>query len=133
MKTELYEDITTNNLMTFEEVKQEYAKANNSDLPIDNDTMYLIIMENLYQNGGNIRLVNESEDKILKWCNDYSEYNEADRYLNQTERDESVRDIYECISSNGDYFYEEIITGLKRDKDNEVEAKELLERLEKLL
>lgn len=133
MKTELYEDITTNNLMTFEEVKQEYAKANNSDLPIDNDTMYLIIMESLYQNGGNIKLVNESEDEILKWCNDYSEYNEADRYLSQEERDESVRDIYECISSNGDYLHEEIMTGLKRDKDNEAEAKELLERLERLL
>lgn len=133
MKTELYEDITTNNLMTFEEVKQEYAKANNSDLPIDNDTMYLIIMESLYQNGGNIKLVNESEDEILKWCNDYSEYNEADRYLSQTERDESVRDTYECISSNGDYLYEEIMTGLRRDKDNEIEAKEMLERLEKLL
>lgn len=131
MRTELFDDVLTNKVMTFEEVKEVYAESNNSDLPIDDDTMYLIIMENLIQNGGNIRLMNESDDDILKWCNDYSEYNEADRYLSQTERDASVKDIYESIACKSDYLYKEIIRELTRDKDDMEESKELLKRLQK--
>lgn len=126
MKTLLYEDTTTNELKTFEEVKASYVEENNSDLPIPDDDMQLIIMENLIQNGGNIRLI---DDDILKWCNDYSEYNEADRYLSQAECDEGVKDIYETINCKGDYL-ENIIDNITEDTDEE---QELLKRLRELI
>lgn len=130
-KIELYEDITTNKLHTFNEVKCMYAEANESDLPIDDATMYLIIMENLFQNGGNIKLINPREDDILAWCIDYADYNEAERHLSKEETEISIRDIYTYISYNEKSFLDEIISLLRREKDSD--SAELLCRLENLL
>ncbi len=94
MKTLLYKDSKTNEIKTFEILKNEYAEENNSDLPILDEDMQLIIFNNLVQNGGNLILI---KDDILAWCNDYSDYQEADRYLSPSERDENVYDLYFCI------------------------------------
>lgn len=93
MKTELFKD-KDGKICTFSELREHYMVIHNSDLPIDDGTMQLLIYENLVQNGGDITLI---RDDALAWCNDYSEYNEADRYLSQEERDNSVKHIYECI------------------------------------
>ena len=54
MKTLLYKDSKTNEIKTFEILKNEYAEENNSDLPILDEDMQLIIFNNLVQNGGNL-------------------------------------------------------------------------------
>lgn len=102
-----------------------YAEKNHSNLPIDNETMQLIIHENLTQNGGNLILI---EDEILAWVNDYCEYMEADRYLSETEKLFSAKNIYECIICK-DKFCETLNTYLSEN----AEGKELLSRLRKLL
>lgn len=129
-RTELYKDASTDAIMTFEEVKDAYAKAKNSDLPIDDDTMYLIIMENLVQNGGNIILINENADSTLKWCNDYSEYKEADRFLSKEEKETSIKNIYLSIL-HGDFLHKEIVGELERETDSD--SRELLNRLLELV
>lgn len=122
MKTMLYKDNDTGLIHTFSELKDLYAEHNNSDLPIDDDTMYLIIIENLVQNNGNlVRL----DDEILKWCNDFAEYNEADRYLTAEERELSVKTIYEWIAGK-EAFTQELRKCIEP-------GNELLERLDNLL
>lgn len=123
MRTLLYKD--NDKILTFAEVRENYMTANNSELPIPDDEMLLISFLMLKQNGGNLILI---QDKILSWCNDYSEYNEADRYLSQTERDSSVKDIYESILANDSYIKE-----IKANIDNDSTGTELLERLNEIL
>lgn len=126
MKTVLYKDITTNEIKTFSEAKKEYMDLINAELPVSDDEIHQVISNNLWQNGGNIMLV---EDDIMQWCNDYADYNEANRYLSKEERDATIKDIYECIDGETDYL--ETIKNLLR-KDDNLESKKLLERLEKL-
>lgn len=125
MKTLLYKDSTTDQIKIFAEVRNDYMEANNSDLPITDDVMQLIIFENLVQNGGNIILI---EDEILEWCNDYAEYMEADRFLSQEERDQILKNIYESIIFHykhpADFLLEEIKSQL-----TEEDGAELLTRL----
>lgn len=123
MKTYLYEDTSTNELKTFDEVKNIYLQSINADLPIDDVSMQLIIETELLKNGS----ITSVEDSILSWCNDYADENEADRYLSQEERDTDVKDIYECISCRGDYIEELKDNLLKREQTN------LLINLETLL
>lgn len=121
MKTELFQK--DGKVYTFEELRELYKEMHDSDLPIDDGTMQLLIYENLVQNGGTITLI---KDDVLLWCNDYSEYNEADRFLNQTERDDSVKHIYECILSKDSYLEE--VEKCLVDSDRQ----ELLTRLQQL-
>ena len=125
MRTNLYEDISTNTLMTFDEVRNEYMESINATLPISDDEMQLIIFENLFQNGGNIKLINESSDAVLKWSNKYAEHNEVDRHYDRAGRDQNVKDIYEMVSC-GDV--ETII-----DTFYDVKDIKLMEQLETLL
>lgn len=121
MKTKLYRHKDTNNILTFSEVFDEYRENNNSDLPMPDNEAELIVVYQLAKNGGNYNLLDDS-DKLLKWCNDYADLNEVDRYYSQDERDESVRDIYYCVSKNDSY-----IKNIKENlEDNNCEEAEIL-------
>lgn len=96
-KTILYKDISTGEVCTLEKCKQKYAEANNSDLPIDDYDMEMILHEQSWQLGGNVQQLNDVNDSILNWCNRYADVMEAERYLSQTERDDSVYEIYQMI------------------------------------
>lgn len=126
MRTRLYKDVENNNILVLSDVKDIYAEVNNSDLPIPDAEMELIILtEMVTSKGGNLAVIN---DEILEWCNDYSEYQEADRYLNQEEKALSVRNVYTNICCR-DEFCSELTKYLTDDE----EGKKLLSRLEKLL
>ena len=125
MKTELFRYVGSNDIKTFEQIQNDYMEENGSNLPIPYDEMHLIIMLRLVQNGGNIVIIN---DDLLKWCNKYSDYNEADRFLSQEEKNSSIRDIYCNIMSKDVRFVDEIKSCLA-DEDGAV----LLEQLEKFL
>ena len=126
MRTKLYIHKDTNNILTFSEVLDEYREKNDSDLPIPDDEAELIVVYQLAKNDGDFILLDDS-DKLLKWCNDYAELNEADRYFSKDERDVSVRDIYYCVSKNDSY-----IKNIKENlEDNSCEeVKELLKQLD---
>ena len=131
MRTKLYRHKDTDNILTFAEVLDEYREKNNSDLPIPPDEAELIVIYQLAKNGGNYNLLDDN-DKLLKWCNDYAELNEADRYFSKDERDDSVRHTYIIISSNS---YPKAI---ERLQDNLIdnyceEAEELLKQLNEFL
>ena len=81
-------------LYTFTRIKGIYEEINNCEMNVDNDTMKNIINHNLVQNGGQLELV---QDNILEWCNNYAEYQDADRYLNIEEQEESILNIYLSI------------------------------------
>lgn len=125
MKVILYKDITTENIMTLSEVKAEYAKANDCELPIDNETMESIIYENLALVGGNIEII-DNNDEILAWCNDYAEYMEADRYMTEEEIKDGTKENYLAILNNDAPMVEQIYNNLFNED-------ELSKRLEKLL
>lgn len=126
--TRLYEDTTTNQIKTFDEVKEEYIIVNDSDLPISDDVMHMIILNELVQNGGNIRLIHEHNDELLKWVNDYGDLLEADRYFNQSERDMSARNLYLSIGMNDVDTVTEIKKALA-----DINSKDITEELEKRL
>lgn len=129
MKTRLYKDITTNTIKTFAEIKNEYETLIEAELPIDNDTMQSIILENLCSIGGNIQIITSSNNKILEWCNDYAERVEADRVMSQEEIDESIKELYFAILEND----EDLLQGTKDNLyEDDAEDVILLERLEKL-
>lgn len=123
-KTELFRYVGNDEIKTFKDIQDDYMEEVGADLPIPYDEMHLIIMLRLVQNGGNIVIIN---DDILAWCNEFAEYNEAERYLSQNERDMSVRNIYENISSK-DSFVEHIKECLV-----EPDGAELLARLNTFL
>lgn len=125
MEIQLFQDVNTNLLLTYTEIKNQYAEANNSDLPIDDDTMELIVFENLTQNGGDLVMI---EDDITSWIADYSIFMEADRYLNQEEKEFSVKNIYECIRDKDDFCNE-----IKKHLTINETGMELLARLDVLL
>lgn len=124
MRVKLYKDITTGNIYTFTEVKQEYEVSHNCEISVDNDTMIQIIHENLWSAGGNMEIICDN-DPIIKWCNDYAEYMEADRYMTEEETENSIKEIYFAILNN-DVMVEQIYTNL-------YEEYELSKRLEELL
>ena len=80
----LYEDITTGNLYTFSELKQEYEVSHNCEIPVDDDTMIQIIHENVWSVGGNVLIICDN-DSVLKWCNDYSQFMEAEKHMTTEE------------------------------------------------
>lgn len=111
MKTLLFEKIDTkeediinqnNEIFTFDETKNYYAEQNDSDLPIPDDDMLLIVYTDLSDTFKAI------DDDIIKWCNEYSLLMDADRYLSQEEKDESNRDIYLAIKTKDDIILSEI-------------------------
>ena len=95
----------------------------------EEDEAELIVVYQLAKNGGDYILLDDS-NKFLKWCNDYAELNEADRYFSKDERDVSVRDIYYCISKNDSH-----IKNIKENlEDNSCEeAEELLKQLDEFI
>lgn len=125
MRVKLYKDITTENLYTFSEVKQEYEASHNCELPVDDDTMIQIIHENLWFCGGDIAIISNN-NSVLKWCNDYAEFMEADRCMTTEEIENSVRDIYYAI-------IEKDLQMIREIKDNLFYGDELLDRLNELL
>lgn len=96
-RTELFKDITTGTIYTLQEIKSAYEVANNCELPIDDYTMKSIIFENLACVGGNIEVVN---DYILAFLNDFAEFMDAERCMNQEEINASIRDNYIGILEN---------------------------------
>lgn len=128
--TQLYKDITTETIYTLTEVKSNYEVAIDCDLPIDDETMLSIIYENLYQVGGNIVIISNN-DKVLKWCNDYAERQEADRCMTQEEIDESIRDIYlAIIRNNNNDLIQSTLDNLYEDNAEDLV---LIDRLNKLI
>ena len=125
MRVKLYKDITTGNLYTFSEVKQEYEASHNCELTVDDDTMIQIIHENLWFYGGDIAIISNN-NSVLKWCNDYAEFMEADRCMTTEEIENSVRDIYYAI-------IEKDLQMIREIKDNLFDGDELLDRLNELL
>lgn len=84
----LYEDIDTNELFTKSEL-ESIIYDNGIKMNIDN-----FIFENMFQNGGNIKIVN---DDIIKWCNDFLTLFEADKYYSKCEQEENLKDMYTSI------------------------------------
>lgn len=125
MRTVLYEDITTNELKTLSELKQEYERSIGCGTSTEDDAFGVVIFENLVENGGNIKIV---EDEILNWCNDYSKYMDSERYYSDTEIDENVKGYYESICCNGEYVDE-----IRKTIGGDVEGLELLIRLNALV
>ena len=125
MRIKLYKDITTGNLYTFTEVKQEYEVSNNCEISVDDDTMIQIIHENLWSAGGNMEIICDN-DPIIKWCNDYAKEMEANRCLTTEEIENSVRDIYYAILDKDILMINEV-------KYNLFYGNELLDRLNELL
>ena len=116
MRVKLYKDLTTGNLYTFTEVKQEYEVSNNCEIQVDDDTMVQIINENLWSVGGNMEIICDN-DPIIKWCNDYAKEIEAEKHLKTEEIENSVRDIYYAIIEKDMQMITEIKCNLsERDK-----------------
>ena len=109
-KTNLYKDITTGDIYTLQEMKNAYAVANDCDLTIDDYGMEAIIYENLSCVGGNIEIIN---DKILDFCNDFSDFMEADRYMEQEEIDVCTKENYHGIISGDDDIIESIFDNIE--------------------
>ena len=123
MQTLLYKKIKTENIYTFAELKNEYEIENGCEIEVDEDSMFQIIREHIMN--GEIELI-FNNDKVLKWCNDYAYYVDADRGMTQKEIDNSIREIYLAIINRND---EQLI---QSTMDN-IEDKMLMERLQKLL
>lgn len=126
-KTKLYKDTTTGDIKTFKEVKEEHAESIGADLPIDDDTMSMIILEKLVQNGGNLQLIN---DDVLVWCNEYAIRVEADRGMDQDEIDDSIKEIYLAILSNDTRFLESVKDNIYEENADD---KKMLDKLEELI
>lgn len=125
MRVRLYEDITTGNLYTFSEMKQEYEVSHNCEIPVDDDTMIQIIHENVWSVGGNVLIICDN-NSVLKWCNDYAEFMEAEKHMTTEEIENSVRDIYYAI-------FDKDMRMISNIKDNLSEGDELLNKLNELL
>lgn len=111
-KTKLYKDITTDKIYTFAEVKNAYEVTNDCEIEIDDGSIIQVINENVFSVGGNIQVITSCNDEVLKWCNDYAEYMEADRGMTQNEIDESIRDIFLAINNKYDDILESVIDNL---------------------
>ena len=118
IKTKLYKDITTDKIYTFSEVKNAYEIENDCEIEIDNDTMIQIINENIISVGGNIQILTSNNDNILKWCNDYAEYMEADRGMAQDEIEDSIRDIFLAINNKYNDILESTIDNLYIEEEH---------------
>lgn len=123
-RTELYKDITTGTIYTLQEMKGAYEVANNCELPIDDYGMKSIIYENLACIGGNIEIIN---DKILDFCNDFSDFMEADRYMEQEEIDVCTKENYHGIIIGDDDIIESIFDNIEEYNE------ELTKRFEAIL
>lgn len=109
-KTNLYKDITTGDIYTLQEMKNAYAVANDCDLPIDDYDMESVIFKNLSCVGGNIEIIN---DKILDFCNDFSDFMEADRGMEQEEIDVCTKENYYGIIIGDDDIIESIFDNIE--------------------
>lgn len=92
MNTILYEDITTNEMYTKNELQELWENmwcCYVTDEEIDN-----IISGNLVQNGGNIQII---DDNLLDLCNRIAIACEPERYFTSWEQDENVKAYYESI------------------------------------
>lgn len=118
----LYKDAKTGSIYTLSEMKQRYEIANNCNLPITDDEMESILRDQLWYKGGNLFIISCS-DPILKWCHEYAEEMEAERYLTKEEIEASVRDIYSSIYYEEIDMLEEVIENLKETN------KELIDKL----
>ena len=118
MNTILYEDTTTNELYTKKELQELWENmwcCYVTDEEID-DTIF----ENLFQNGGNISIVN---DNLLDLCNRIASVMESERYFTQWEQDDNIKAYYMNIS---DGYKQDIIDMLK-----DYEELELIKEIEK--
>lgn len=118
MKTILYRDKWSQELLTFSEVKYRLEERFEAEIEIPASDIYEMVRDG-------IAGINELHDSILDWCNDYAELQEADRYLTQDERDESVKILYENIMAKDEgalQIVKETLDGL--------EGQEILRRLE---
>ncbi len=126
MKTQLYN--MNNEIMTLEDVRNWYGEKNNSDLPISDNEMVLIIHTDLKYI---IKIIN---DDILNWCNKYAEAVDVDRYLSKEERDESIKLIYQSIRDNDSILLPDvkkiISEGVENSQEDFITLKKELEVLE---
>lgn len=123
MATILFKDLNDGKILVLNDIKEQYAEKNNSDLPISDAEIIAIALLDKQ----NYKVIN---DDILNWCNDYSIFCEADRYLSYEELDLSIRDIYIEILEKDKH-----VDGFKNylRLNHNSESEELLERLEQLL
>lgn len=123
MKTLLYKETEKENIYTFAELKSEYEMENDCEIEVDNDSMLQIIRDYIIK--GKFKIICNN-DEVLKWCNDYAEYVEADRGMTQTEIDDSIREIYLAIKNGND-------TNLIKSTMDNIEDEVLMKRLQNLL
>lgn len=123
MATILFKDLNDGKILVLNDIKERYAEKNDSDLPISDAEIIAIALLDKQ----NYKVIN---DDILNWCNDYSIFCEADRYLSYEELDLSIRNIYIEILEKDKH-----VDGFKNylRLNHNSESEELLERLEQLL
>ena len=125
-RTKLYRD-DTGEIFTFHEIKVEFTKLYNLEEESASEEVEEFIFENLVQNGGNIEVLTDENDEVLKWCNDYAKFMEADRHLSQGEKDKSVKEIY-CMVNGCDNL-DSVISNLV---DGTKDGQQLYDRLIKI-
>ena len=95
MTTDLYRDVDIEKIYTFSELKEAIIDICELEIePTDDVIINDFINPSLVQNGGSIEFLNNSNNDLLKEINKQADDLEADRYLNQYERDMSVKEIY---------------------------------------
>lgn len=127
-RTKLYRD-DTGEIFTFDDIKGKYSYHHKYEEEPTSEEVEEFIFENLAQNGGNIEVLTDENDEVLKWCNDYAEFMEADRHLSQGEKDESIKEIYYAISVADSNSLSSVILSLVESD----EGVELLKRMKRLL
>ena len=105
MKTQLY--ALKDEIMVLDEVKEWYYEKNNSDIPIQDGVMELIIHTDLSDE------INVICDDLLNWCNDYAELTEAARYLSKTEMAASIKDIYIGVHNQDKHILDSVNENIK--------------------
>ena len=126
----LYKDINTENIYTFSEIKEKFIDFYNCEIEPTDDVIIEFIHENLWSNGGELKVLTYENSNILKWCIDYSENGGAYKVLSTEEIENSLKDLYIAILSNDNWLIESIKENLY---SNDTEDIELLKRLENLI
>lgn len=98
----LYQNTKTNKIYTFTELKNDYEDKNNYNISI-NDDIFNSILSQFYKN---IKVI---DNDIIKLCNDYAQYMECERYLNKTEQEDSIKELFYCIQNETIDDYIEIL------------------------
>lgn len=114
-----------NSVITFTDAKEMYAEEHNSDLPIDDtDLMMILMQDNRYQ-------IIKDSDIYYKWCKEYVEAVDT-RGLTLEELEESVKCIYEYLTADTvDCIFEKSLLSNLSDDEEDVRLKEAYYRLRK--